>query len=1157
MSNQNKKLIVVLGMHRSGTSVTTRGLQVMGVSLGEKTMPPAKGNNDKGFWEDLDLNSFNIEILKVIENDWYYLAPIRRRHIKKLRSEGYVLRASELLHQKTSSTPVFGFKDPRVVKLLSFWKEVFSDCQFDVNYVLTLRHPLSVVKSLTARNGFIAEHSYLLWLGHVLESLSGSAGSKRVLVDYDRLLKSPDVEMMRISKSIGLEIDRAALQSYKAEFLEEALRHTVYDSNDLLLDNACLPIVREVYTALLDVASDKVTLDDKALQSKVSEWLVEYERLKSSLLLVDKLFSKETAALNSFDARLLATKVDYDKQIQHRDDLINQLEKRIEARDSQLLTLEQGIEARDGQIITLEQGIEARDGKIITLEQGIEARDRQILTLEQGIEARDGQIITLEQGIEARDGKIITLEQGIEARDTQIATLEQGLKQRDTEIRALGQGLKERDAQIKEVLSSNSWKITSPLRTFRRMCDILPSILFRRYPSKMLRLIWRKLPANEDQKQLIKRSLFKLFPAFFARSQAYRDWHELEQKRKIDQSFEHVAHMPINSPSVRIITFYLPQFHPIPENDDWWGKGFTEWSNVKPAQPQFPGHYQPKLPGDLGYYDLRDTSIQQRQIDLAKNYGVSGFSFYFYWFKGKRLLETPLLNYLNDTSLDLPFCLCWANENWSRRWDGLDSEMLITQEHSPSDDLEFIKYISSYLNDPRYIKIEGKPLLLVYRPSLLPSPVQTAKRWRKWCRDNGVGEIYLAYTQSFESVNPRKYGFDAAIEFPPNNSEPPIVTDQIEGLGKDFEGVVYDWSVFLERSQNYKRPGYKLFRSVTPSWDNTARRKSKGTIFVNSSPEGYQIWLSRAINDTLASFKKQDERLVFVNAWNEWAEGAYLEPDQLYGYAYLNATRAALETTSSARKIIDKRTGDKLAVVIHCFYLDVFEELLGKLAEIPLAAKIYVTTLESYEEPVSRLLNDRCFEYMILTVDNKGRDILPFLHIMPHVIDGGHEVVLKLHTKKSKHRQDGDVWRSDLFNKLLNPSSMKKIMKEFKDNSDLGMVGPDGHIVSMESHWGSNEEAIIRLAWRMGLSVRSVLWTPFVAGSMFYCRTSTLSELLNLGLNDNDFEEESGQLDGTLAHAIERLFSVCLVAENKRLLSTTFSDASQVPAIEQYKHTGR
>ncbi|WP_439501965.1 glycoside hydrolase family 99-like domain-containing protein [Aminobacter ciceronei] len=349
----------------------------------------------------------------------------------------------------------------------------------------------------------------------------------------------------------------------------------------------------------------------------------------------------------------------------------------------------------------------------------------------------------------------------------------------------------------------------------------------------------------------------------------------------------------------RVIAFYLPQFHAIPENDQWWGKGFTEWTNVRAAVPQFKGHYQPHVPGELGYYNLLNPAVQRRQIELAKLYGVEGFCFYFYWFGGKRLLEKPVENWLNDKSLDLPFCLCWANENWTRRWDGLDAEILIDQKHSPEDDIAFIAEAAPYLRDPRYIRVDGKPLLLVYRPSELPSAKQTAQRWRKWCAENGIGDIHLAYTQSFEQVDPSVYGFDAAIEFPPNRSQPPDVTQAVTPLHAEFSMKVYDWRIFKERSGSYSRPGYSLYRTVCPGWDNTARRKNAGTAFINNTPALYRGWLTDAIDDTKKRFTNPDQRLIFVNAWNEWAEGAHLEPDARYGYAWLQATRDALEGPKS------------------------------------------------------------------------------------------------------------------------------------------------------------------------------------------------------------------------------------------------------------------
>lgn len=346
--------------------------------------------------------------------------------------------------------------------------------------------------------------------------------------------------------------------------------------------------------------------------------------------------------------------------------------------------------------------------------------------------------------------------------------------------------------------------------------------------------------------------------------------------------------------AVRVISFYLPQFHPIPENDAWWGKGFTEWTNVKLAKPQFDGHYQPHVPDDfLGYYDLRDTSVMRKQIELAKQYGIEGFCFYTYWFTGHRLLETPVDNYLADVTLDLPFCVCWANENWSRRWDGLDQDLLMVQHYSAEDDIAFIAHMSKYLRDPRYIRITGKPLLIVYRPNLFPSMKETAGRWRDWCRNNGLGEIYIACVQSFEKCDPADYGLDAAIEFPPNNSSPPDITEKVTPLSAKFSGKVYDWRTFLKRSENYGTSTYPLFRGVCPSWDNTARKKNEGTVFLNNCPKNFEKWLTNAFLDTLQRYEHPDEQIVFINAWNEWAEGSHLEPDQRHGYAWLAALRQA------------------------------------------------------------------------------------------------------------------------------------------------------------------------------------------------------------------------------------------------------------------------
>jgi GT2 family glycosyltransferase len=348
---------------------------------------------------------------------------------------------------------------------------------------------------------------------------------------------------------------------------------------------------------------------------------------------------------------------------------------------------------------------------------------------------------------------------------------------------------------------------------------------------------------------------------------------------------------------IRSIAFYLPQYHPTPENDEWWGKGFTEWTNVTKAQPNFAGHYQPHIPSELGFYDLRIPEVREQQASLAGEYGVSGFCYYYYWFNGKRLLSRPLDEILATGQPDFPFCLCWANENWTRTWDGQDSHVLIAQNHSLEDDIAFIQSLFPALRDSRYIRIDGKPLILVYKVALLPDAARTVLAWRDQCRVAGIGEIYLACVHNSANpalnADPGMIGFDAAIEFPPSgrgviNSPPRQL------LNVKFRGLCYDYIATMKKFMHAKCPPYMFFRGVMPSWDNTARRQDSGHIFLGSSPQAYAQWLETAAEWT-ARMHVGDERLLFINAWNEWAEGNHLEPDRKNGRAYLEATRTVMQ----------------------------------------------------------------------------------------------------------------------------------------------------------------------------------------------------------------------------------------------------------------------
>jgi hypothetical protein len=365
--------------------------------------------------------------------------------------------------------------------------------------------------------------------------------------------------------------------------------------------------------------------------------------------------------------------------------------------------------------------------------------------------------------------------------------------------------------------------------------------------------------------------------------------------------------MLLASPKARLIAFYLPQFHPIPENDRWWGKGFTEWTNVAKARPLFRGHYQPHLPADLGFYDLRLPETRQAQADLAREYGIHGFCYYHYWFNGKRLLERPFTEVLASGKPDFPFCLCWANEHWSRRWDGHDEEILIAQEYCEEDDKEHIRWLVNAFQDERYIKAGGKPLFLVYRANELPDPLRTASVWREEARRRGIGEIFLCKVESFASErdDPAKIGFDASVEFQPDWCH--------FGPARRRGGnEIYDYSSILERMIQKKPPGYTRFPCVMPSWDNTPRRRSGATILHGSRPQLYQSWLTTLLRS--AEHSKGADGIVFLNAWNEWAEGNHLEPCQRWGRAYLEATREALADAGRPEpppSEISSRTGEE------------------------------------------------------------------------------------------------------------------------------------------------------------------------------------------------------------------------------------------------------
>ncbi len=617
---------------------------------------------------------------------------------------------------------------------------------------------------------------------------------------------------------------------------------------------------------------------------------------------------------------------------------------------------------------------------------------------------------------------------------------------------------------------------------------------------------------------------------------------------------------------VKLVTFYLPQYHPFKENDEWWGKGFTEWSNVASAVPRYVGHEQPKLPADLGFYDLRVDESMHSQIEMAKKYGVHAFCFYYYWFSGRRLLEQPLDTFLKHKEWDFNFMICWANENWTRRWDGRNQDVLIAQENNPEDPLEFIKDVEPTLLDKRYTRVDGKPVLVVYRAGDLDDPNHYSQVWREYFKKKHNVDLHLLAVQSFSDENPADLGFDKGIEFVPLSVSSRLkkdiprynIVDKI--LDVEFTGAMYDYRP-IALTYPEKRNKFPAYRSVMPAWDNDARRKGTGGVFANANPDLYGSWLSDVVGQANKEANSVDEKMVFINAWNEWAEGAYLEPDTMYGHAYLNRTAEVMAKHSNNPDNrdafpmygIERSKDTTVAVVLHLFYPEMWSEFKKHFKKLDkINYDLFVTVPKKAESVREEILKFKP-SATVIVVPNRGRDVLPFLHLARRLNDAGYEKFLKMHSKKSMHRKDGNLWINDMMSKLI-PSSATKLNSLMTTLSlpDTGIVGPYGHYISLDAYFGSNEEKTRTLldscVGTQGSDevIKHLDRYGFFAGTMFWGRFDAIESLLNQYYQPADFEYEAGQLDSTLAHAIERGFTVIPYKNGKNIYTSDGGHVMQV-----------
>jgi hypothetical protein len=356
-----------------------------------------------------------------------------------------------------------------------------------------------------------------------------------------------------------------------------------------------------------------------------------------------------------------------------------------------------------------------------------------------------------------------------------------------------------------------------------------------------------------------------------------------------------------SQPRITVVAYYLPQFYPTEENNKWWGAGFTEWTNTTRARPLFKGHRQPRLPADLGFCDLRLPETREAQAALARQYGIGAFCYYYYWFDGPTMLRRPLEEVLATGRPDFPFMLCWANEPWGRNWDGGNQAVLIPQLYAAGWVSRFATEVAPLLHDPRYFRLAGRPVLLIYRLMQIPEPAVTVVALREALRGLGIPEMHLCAVLSVPwsgkdlPDDPATLGLDGYVEFPPHRVRNENISDTLQGLAPNFSGRVNLYDTVIEGSLTASPPvdGGRWHRGVMMGWDNTARVGLRGHIYHGATPAKLRRWLRGLVRQEVVR-PGPAERLLFINAWNEWAEGTYLEPDQEFGTAWLEAVRSAL-----------------------------------------------------------------------------------------------------------------------------------------------------------------------------------------------------------------------------------------------------------------------
>lgn len=951
-------IVLILGMHRSGTSLAAQLLFKWGAFMG-KELYGADDNNQDGYWEHKQLNILNNKILTSIGCNWD--TPPNKKLLQQIDSE-YISEAKALIKEMDFSRQVWCWKDPRMVILWDFWKPLFKDR--NITAVISYRQPNAVAASLKKRDQFTEEKSYNLWYRYNKDILKIRKEITRdILIEYETINTSPDLvcEQLFLFLNSAFHIEKSSFilqqmidiikpninhiaptQTYLTILQQPILNKlrllNVIKTNQKLISrvqNIQYQIISKVFhRKIIDEQNKnlKLNMEQKVLQMKIQDLAYTNNKLEEKF---NNNVIKTTQLVNQLDSARETIKNQENqiaKLIEYKNDF-QQLKEKLTITIDQNNLLQKRIDAFQNSISYRILNSSHKMLRRIIMSP-LRKIYREILNFRYTYKIKSSGLFDpvwyISNNPDVAKLKISAAKHylihgGFEERNPSPYFNSKNYLQANPDVKNAGFN------PLLHYISHG--KSENRLLSTLESNDINPNY---------------QDPPNENRKEeeinrIRKSNLFdenyyyenyhdiknaQLDPVRHYYLHGWKEGrnpsktfntleylaqnHELSKNHinplmhfilnlnhdlcTIDESVSETAQpLAVNTEDLNIktIAFYLPQFHPFKENNTWWGEGFTEWTNVTSAKPQFQNHYQPQLPGPLGFYDLRliDTLVQQAK--MAKEFGIYGFCFHHYYFAGKRLMEIPVDNLLKHPQIDLPFCLCWANENWTRRWDGLENDILIAQNHTPEDDVMFLEDIERYFLDKRYIRVENKPVLIIYKANQFPDLPKTIQRWRNYWRNKWNEELHLVLALTFGETNPLKYGFDAAVEFPPHNIAADDITHQ-KNRRNDFEGKIYSYQSFMKKSIEEKNENFALYKTIFPEWDNTARRGKNATIFADGTVKDYQKWLSSSINHAQRKLAEQ-ERFVFINAWNEWAEGAHLEPCLKYGYKFLNATARILE----------------------------------------------------------------------------------------------------------------------------------------------------------------------------------------------------------------------------------------------------------------------